>query len=650
MVEKRCYEAFQQRVKNLEDSRKELAFRNKQLMSLIDNSRLGIVTLDKGMRIVECNKAFERLFLYSLDEMKGKSLDDLIVGPDQSENAIAYTQKTLTGVTIQGAGHRKRKDEAFIEVKFSGIPVTVDGEVVGAYGLYEDITPIKAAEDALRESEQAFRALLDAATDTAILIDRSYTILALNEVAASKLGYTRGQLRGRPLLDLFPHDVAKTRRGYLDKVKMTGKPVRFFDKRGDNHFDNNFFPTTDESGTVTRIAIFARDITAQQEAEKSHRESEEKYRSILESIEEGYYETDLAGNFFFFNESLCRIFGIPEDELRGMNYRENTSEESSKRLFAAFNKVYKTGRPDKGAEYEILWKDGTRRYVEVSGSLLRDGEGRPVGFRGIMRDIMERKLAEQERTRLETQLQQAQKMEAIGTLAGGIAHDYNNLLMAMQGNASLVLLDKDPDHPDYERLQNIEQYIRDAAHLTKQLLGFARGGRCEVESTNLNDLMRKNSKMIGRAKEKITIYPTYQEDLWQVEVDRGQIDQVLVSLFINAWQAMPEGGDLYLDTKNITLDPNDVRGFDAVPGPYVKITVRDTGVGMDRETLQRIFEPFFTTKGVGQGTGLSLASAYGIIQDHGGIITVHSEKGAGTTFTIYLPARETAVSATKEQG
>ncbi|MBW1780382.1 MAG: PAS domain S-box protein [Deltaproteobacteria bacterium] len=650
MVEKRCYEALQQRVKDLEDSRKELAFRNKQLMSLIDNSRLGIVTLDKGMRIVECNKAFERLFLYSLDEMKGKSLDDLIVGPDQSENAVAYTQKTLTGVTIQGAGHRKRKDEAFIEVKFSGIPVTVDGEVVGAYGLYEDITPIKAAEDALRESEQAFRALLDAATDTAILIDRSYTILALNEVAASKLGYTRGQLRGRPLLDLFPHDVAKTRRGYLDKVKMTGKPVRFFDKRGDNHFDNHFFPTTDESGTVTRIAIFARDITAQQEAEKSHRESEEKYRSILESIEEGYYETDLAGNFFFFNESLCRIFGIPEDELRGMNYRENTSEESSKRLFAAFNKVYKTGRPDKGAEYEILWKDGTRRYVEVSGSLLRDGEGRPVGFRGIMRDIMERKLAEQERTRLETQLQQAQKMEAIGTLAGGIAHDYNNLLMAMQGNASLVLLDKDPDHPDYERLQNIEQYIRDAAHLTKQLLGFARGGRCEVEPTNLNDLMRKNSKMIGRAKEKITIYPTYQEDLWQVEVDRGQIDQVLVSLFINAWQAMPEGGDLYLDTKNVTLDPNDVRGFDAVPGPYVKITVRDTGVGMDRETLQRIFEPFFTTKGVGQGTGLSLASAYGIIQDHGGIITVHSEKGAGATFTIYLPARETAVSATKEQG
>jgi two-component system, cell cycle sensor histidine kinase and response regulator CckA len=637
-VETLSYEALRQRAKDLEESRKDLAFRNKQLASLIDNSQLGIVILDKDMRIVGCNKAFERLFLYRLDEMKGEALDDLIVGPDQSEVAVSYTARTLTGRPIQGAGARRRKDKTFMEVKFSGIPVTVDGEVVGAYGVYEDVTPLKKAEEALKETEQAFRALLNAAMDSALLLDDAYRILAVNDIAASRIGYRADELLGRHFPDLFSPEVAEKRRVNLDRVKNTGKPVRFFEKREGMHFDSHFFPIANQDGKVTRIAIFARDITDQQEAEKALKESEEKYRTILESIEEGYYETDLAGNFTFFNESLCRIFGLPENRLQGMNYRKNTGEESARRLYRVFHEVYATGMPHKGAEYEILLDDGTRKHVEVSASLLRDREGRPAGFRGITRDIMERKRAEQERKRLEAQLHQAQRMEAIGTLAGGIAHDFNNLLMAMQGNASLMLLDKGPNHPDYDRLRNIEQYIRNAADLTKQLLGFARGGRYVVEATNLNDLMVKSSKMLGRAKKEISIHTKYQEDLWGVAVDRGQIQQVLMNLFINAWQAMPEGGDLYLETENVALGEDDVRTFDAVPGRYVKITVTDTGVGMDRKTLHRIFEPFFTTKAMGRGTGLGLASAYGIIKNHGGTIKAYSEPGAGSTFIIYLPA------------
>lgn len=638
MAEKPTYEELQQRVERLKESEKELVFRNKQLASLVNNSELGIVTLDKDMRIIGCNKAFEGLFLYEQTEVEGKTLDDLIVGSDQLEQAIAYTKTSLTGKNIQGSGQRKRKGGTLIEVRFSGIPVTVDGEVVGSYGVYEDVTPLREAEDALRGSEQAFRALLNAATDTAILIDTSYRILALNEIAATRLGYKSEELLGKDLLGLFPPDVAERRKANLEKVIETERPVRFLDRREKMLFDSNYFPMTDPEGKVTRIAIFARDITAQEQAEKALRESEEKYRTILESIEEGYYETDIAGNFTFFNDSLCTIFGYTRDELLGMNYKKNTDKEATDRLYQVFNKVYRTRKPSKGAEYKIFGKDSSTRYVEVSVSLLKDAEGKSVGFRGITRDVTKRKLDELEKARLEAQFQQAQKMEATGKLAGGIAHDFNNLLMAIQGNASLILLDKDSSHPDYERLKNIEQYIRDAANLTKQLLGFARGGRYELEPTNPNDLLKRSSNMFGRTKKEISIHPKYQEDIWGVEVDRGQIEQVLVNLYINAWQAMPGGGDLYLETENVTLDKNYVKPFDAEPGRYVKIMVTDTGVGMDEKTRQRIFDPFFTTKEMGRGTGLGLASAYGIIKNHGGIINVYSEKGAGATFSIYLPA------------
>ncbi|MCJ7686933.1 MAG: PAS domain S-box protein, partial [Desulfobacteraceae bacterium] len=640
MAEKPTYEELKQRVERLEGSEKELVFRNKQLESLVNNSEFGIVSLDKDMRIIECNKAFEGLFLYEQPEVEGKTLDDLIMDSDQLEQAITYTKTSLTGKSVQGSGQRKRKDGTLIEIRFRGIPVTVDGEVVGAYGVYEEITPLKEAEDALKVSEQAFRALLNAATDTAFLIDKSYKILASNEIAATRLGYTSKELLGKNLLDLFPPDVAKKRKANLDKARETGRPVRFLDRREKRLFDSNYFPMRDTEGKVTRIAIFARDITAQEQTEEALRESEEKYRTILESIEEGYYETNIAGDFTFFNDSLAAIFGYTRDEMLGMNYKKNTDKEASDRLYQVFNKVYTTGKPSKGAEYKISGKDGIMKYVEVSVSLLKDKEGKGVGFRGITRDVTERKIAEQEKARLEAQFQQAQKMEATGTLAGGIAHDFNNLLMAMQGNASLVLIDKDSSHPDYERLKNIEECIRDAANLTKQLLGFARGGKYEVKPTDLNTLLKKSSKMFGRTKKEITIQPKYQEDLWAVEADPGQIEQVLLNLYVNAWQAMPGGGELYLETQNTMIDEHYSKPYHVKPGKYVKISIIDTGSGMDEATRKRIFDPFFTTKEMGRGTGLGLASVYGIIKSHGGFIDVDSEKGHGTTFKIHLPATE----------
>ncbi|MBE9593854.1 MAG: response regulator [Proteobacteria bacterium] len=243
-----------------------------------------------------------------------------------------------------------------------------------------------------------------------------------------------------------------------------------------------------------------------------------------------------------------------------------------------------------------------------------------------------------ERKRLEAQLQQAHKMEAIGTLAGGIAHDFNNLLMGILGSTSLMLFNIESNHPHYENLKNIEKHVQSGAKLTKQLLGIAKGGKYEVKPTDLNKLLEKTSEMFSRTSKEIRVYTKYQIDIWPVEVNQSQIEQVLLNLYVNAWQAMPNGGELYLQSENGTLDEEDVRLLSIKPGKCVKLSITDTGVGMDEATIQKIFDPFFTTKEWGRGTGLGLASVYGIIKNHDGIIDVSSKKGEGATFTIYLPA------------
>jgi signal transduction histidine kinase len=249
----------------------------------------------------------------------------------------------------------------------------------------------------------------------------------------------------------------------------------------------------------------------------------------------------------------------------------------------------------------------------------------------------------EEEMQIQKSLGVSEKLRALGQMASGVAHDFNNLLMGIQGHTSLMLLNVDSSHPHYQRLKKIEDSVEGGADLTKQLLDFARGEKYEVSPADLNNLIGKSSQIFGRTKEELKILKKFQKDIWTVNVDQGQITQVLLNLYVNAWQAMPGGGELHLETENVTLEGDDIKPFGLDPGNYVQISITDTGEGMDEETRQRIFDPFFTTKGIAIGTGLGLASTYGIIKNHRGIIDVHSEKDKGTTFHIYLPAAERGV-------
>ena len=373
------------------------------------------------------------------------------------------------------------------------------------------------------------------------------------------------------------------------------------------------------------------------ESEQRLRDSEEMLSGIIDSLADHMSMIDEQHNIVWTNEVTKHFF---KPDIIGMKcyavYRQRDKPCESCEVSKCFQdgKLYES-------ELELRSADGNQQSFWCKTNVaLRNKDGRPRTVVGVCRNITERKQAEEEKSKLEARFQEAQKMEAISTLAGGIAHDFNNLLTTVQGNASLMLYDIDSTHPHYEMLEEITKQSRSGARLTAQLLGYARKGRYEVKLINLNGVVEKASYTFGRTHKEIAIHQELAEDLFGIKADQSQIEQVLLNLFINAATAMPRGGTLTLNSTNVTHEDIKDTVYDARPGNYVQLTVRDTGTGMKEETRERIFEPFFTTKEMGRGTGLGLASVYGIIKGHGGYIHLDSEKGRGTTFSIYLPASD----------
>jgi PAS domain S-box-containing protein len=383
--------------------------------------------------------------------------------------------------------------------------------------------------------------------------------------------------------------------------------------------------------TPTAMAIEnAQLYTKRMEAEQALRESEEKYRNLVENANDAILIVQ-DRTIKFANPRTQELTGYDIKELQGMDPFDLCHPEEKETIIDCYQRRLKGENIVSYYSFRIFRKSGEYAWVQINAANIL-WEGRPATL-NFMRDITQQK-------NMEEQFFQAQKMEAMGTLAGGIAHDFNNLLMAIQGNASLMLLDLDPANPYHEKLKSIENCVQRGAELTRQLLGFAQSGKYDVKPTDLNSLVMKTSEMFGRTKKEITIYRKYQQGIFAVEVDQGQMEQVLLNLLVNAWQAMPGGGVIDLETRNLIVEENQDLFPNLRRGKYVRLSITDTGMGMDAATRKRIFDPFFTTKGMGRGSGLGLASVYGIIKQHNGYIEVESEKGKGTSFYIYLPASE----------
>ncbi|MGO9567916.1 MAG: PAS domain S-box protein [Desulfomonilaceae bacterium] len=379
-----------------------------------------------------------------------------------------------------------------------------------------------------------------------------------------------------------------------------------------------------------------KEIIERTRTEEELRKSEEKYRTIIETIQDGYYEVDMAGNLTFFNDVMSEITGYPGQELKSMSYREFMDEENASKTLEAFNRVLSTRKANKVFDHEIIRKDGRKRDVAISISLIRDSLGQPRGFRGICRDITERR-------RSEEQLLKIEKLESLGVLAGGIAHDFNNILTSILGNIALAKMSPQLPEMISRRLGEAEKAVARARDLTHQLLTFSRGGAPIKRTASIVELLKDCCEFAARGS-NVRCEFSVPDDIYPVEVDVGQIGQVISNLIINADHAMPEGGTIHVRVENVTVSEEE--GLSLTDGSYVKLSIQDQGVGIPAKILPKIFDPYFTTKQ--KGSGLGLATAHSIVKSHDGLTTVESEMGVGTTFHIYLPASEKGIRHQKE--
>ena len=480
--------------------------------------------------------------------------------------------------------------------------------------------------------------LIDHFDGFAITTDRHGRIVFANRAAIRLSGLSQSEIMGRSLDILF--DLTAEQQTSIGQCLGRKKILTFEttarSKTGAPIMVQLNVSALDSAAADSGLAVFAVDVSGL----KRTIQEQTQLVTAVEHAAESIIVTDPAGVIEYVNPAFEKITGYSRHEVIGGNIELLDSGQHSKAFFSTIIDTLQRGKIWQGRMVNKR-RDHSLYETEATVSPIKNKAGSITNYVSVQRDVSHE-------VRLERQLRQAQKMEAIGTLAGGIAHDFNNLLMGIQGNISLSLLDIEPNSALVKNLKKIEQYVQNGVDLTKQLLGFARGGKYEISLLYLNDLIKEQNLMFSRTNKDIIFKNEAKPNLWSVEADRGQIEQVLLNLYLNALQAMPGGGTLTTRTGNVTIDKDQYSPYYVKAGNYIKITIADTGIGMDEDIQQRIFDPFFTTKEMGRGTGLGLASVYGIVKNHEGFIKVFSKKGQGTKFEIYLPASGKAVPIPKK--
>lgn len=651
--------------------------------STFENAAVGIAHVAPTGEWLEVNQCLCDIVGYTREELLVRSFQDITYAPDLGID-LDFVRKMLARELATYSMEKRyvRKDGELVWIQLT-VSLVRDQSGAPDYfiSMVQDISERKRWQGALlqsaeelRDGEARMRAILEAALDSIVTMDGSGAITEFNPAAERTFGYSRAEALGKPMADLLiPPGLREQHNAGIERYRATGvgpilgKRLELVAQRADgSEFPVELTVVETRSNGEPLFTAYVRDITERKQAAEALLVSEARFAHLADSGLIGIIICDTAGNIQQANDTFLKIVGYSRADLDAGEVRwlDMTPPELRHLDEAAIEELKRTGVA-KPWEKEYVRKDGTRAPVLVGVALLDATNG--IAF---VLDLSERnsakaagafaiKVAEQESAqrerveealrRTEQQLRQSQKMEAVGTLAGSIAHDFNNILSVILSYADLLLRDLQAADPMRADLEQIARAGKRASDLTQQLLAFSRQQVLQPKVWNLNDTLSAMAQMLQRLiGEDIELAVRLTPNLAAVFVDPSQVEQVLLNLSVNARDAMPRGGKLTIETAELEIKQTDA-AFDIVPGPYIVLSVSDTGTGMDAATQSRIFEPFFTTKEKGRGTGLGLSTVFGIVKQSGGSIRVSSELGRGSTLEIYLPRVSTKATSLRSE-
>ncbi len=612
-----------------------------QFRTIFEGAGDGLLIHRLDGTIIEANRVACEQLGYAREELLG-----MTVAAINAPGSTALVPARLARIIADGYAtfetEHLRRDGSLMPIEIVARAIEFAGEPA-ILSIQRDIGERIHAQETVREQARFLQQLIDAIPFPITSKDRDGRIQLSNKAFDELPDHPSGPVLGRTLAELGMGELEI--HAAPDRAVLRGEGLQVYEATfpgdgGVRHVDISKAPLRSENGEITGIAAAAVDITARYEAEQELRRSEARFRTLFERAGDAILISDLTGRILEANQTACDRLGYTKEELVGMSATDIDTPENAALVASRIAELLDTG----GLTFETahVCRDGTVMPVEMISTTIELGG--QLSVLSIARDISDRKKAEAERSALEDQLRQSQKMEGIGQLAGGIAHDFNNLLTAIRGYASLAIIDLDNGTSAREDLQEIERAADRAAALTRQLLAFARRTVLQPAVLDLGASVRSLEplfrRLIGEDVSLVTVTPPLGG---AVMADPGQMEQVIVNLAVNARDAMPDGGVLTIATGETDLDSEYTRAHSmAAPGRYATLTVSDTGTGMSDDTLSHVFEPFFTTKGPGKGTGLGLATVYGIVRQSGGSVTATSELGRGSAFTVFLPLVEPA--------
>lgn len=613
------------------------------LRLLIEHAPAAVAMFDRNMRYLAVSRRFSVDYELGDQPLVGRSHYDVF--PEIEERWKEVHRRCLAGA-VESAEEDPfpRADGRLDWVRWEIRPWYDAGdEIGGVILLSEVITERKRAEEKLRETESRYRQLLEV-SPVGIAVHSEGRVVFVNPAGAHIIGADDpAQIVGMPITEIVhPDNLTQT----ADRIRrlLAGEQGLYPAEDVYMKLDGSPVPVEVMAAPLTyggrpAVQVIVQDISERKRAQEALRESEARFRATFEQAAVGIAHVATEGRFLRINRRLCDIVGYARDELLALTFQEITHPDDLAADLAHVQRLIAGEIESYTLETRYLRKDGSIVWIDLTVALVRAEDGTPDYFISVIDDISGHKQAEAEREELRAQLAQAQRMESVGRLAGGVAHDFNNFLGVIQGYLGFALERIDPSDPAHEDLREAFKAAERSAEVTRQLLAFARRQTINPRTLDLNHTVEAMLKMLRRLiGEDIDLAWLPGRTLWPVTMDPSQVDQILANLSVNARDAIAGVGRVTIETRNVRLDTaycGEHAGF--VPGDYVMLAVSDDGRGMDEETVEHVFEPFFTTKAMGKGTGLGLSTVYGIVRQNDGFVNVYSEPRRGTTFRIYLP-------------